>query len=71
MLHCSYCIAMNDTVEKVLSSVDPSVGFNAREKVRNYIFLLASTGKTHRQLEHLGKAYLREILQPDPRYSGC
>jgi hypothetical protein len=62
---------MNDIIERVLSSADPSVGLDAREKVRNYVFLLASTGKTHRQLEHLGKAYLREILQPDPRYSGC
>ena len=42
----------------------------AREKVRNYISLLASTGKTNRQLERFGKAYLKQILEPDPRYSG-
>ena len=47
------------------------MGFEAREKVRNYIGLLASTGKTRRQLEHFGKAYLQEILKPDKRYSGC
>jgi hypothetical protein len=61
---------MNDVVERVLSSAGP-VGFEAREKVRNYISLLASTGKTGHQLEHFGRAYLKEILQPDPRYSGC
>jgi hypothetical protein len=43
----------------------------AAEKVRNYIDLLASTGKTEEQLVTLGKAYLHEILNPDPRYSGC
>ncbi len=62
---------MNDIVERILSSVDPSVGLEAREKVRNYISLLASTGQTGRQLEQFGKAYLQEILAPDPRYSGC
>jgi len=60
---------MNDIVEKVLA--DHPLGPEAREKVSNYIVLLASTGKTARQLERLGKAYLREILEPDPRYSGC
>ena len=71
MLHCPYCSAMNEIVERVLSSADPSLGFEAREKVSNYIRLLASTGKTTRQLERFGRAYLQEILQPDPRYTGC
>jgi hypothetical protein len=62
---------MNDIVDRVLSSSDLPVGFEAREKVSNYIGLLASTGKTERQLVRYGKAYLREILKPDRRYSGC
>jgi hypothetical protein len=62
---------MNEIIEKVISSADPSLGFEAHEKVRNYIGLLASTGKTARQLERLGRAYLRELLKPDARYSGC
>ena len=61
---------MNDIVEKVLSSADHSVGLEAREKVRNYICLLATTGKTNRELERFGKAYLKQILEPDHRYSG-
>jgi hypothetical protein len=62
---------MDDIVDRVLSSASHSVGPDAREKVIKYIGLLASTGKTGRQLERFGKAYLREILEPDPRYSGC
>jgi uncharacterized protein YpmS len=61
---------MNEIVERVLSSADPSVSLEAREKVKNYIGLLASTGKTRSQLESFGKAYLREIQKPNPRYSG-
>jgi hypothetical protein len=70
MVHCLYCSAMNEIVERVLSSASHSVGSDTREKVRNYISLLASTGKTERQLVHLGIAYLKEMSAPDPRYSG-
>lgn len=62
---------MNDVVERVLSSVSHSVGAEAREKVRAYILLLASTGKSGKQLERLGKAYLEELFSPDRRYTGC
>ena len=69
MLHCPYCSAMNDIVERVLAG--QSVGLETQERVRHYLGLLASTGKSTRQLERFGKAYLRELLTPDPRYSGC
>jgi len=62
---------MNDIVDQVLNSVDFPLELEAREKVRNYIGLLASTGKTKRQLVRYGKAYLKEVLKPNPRYSGC
>ena len=61
---------MNDILEKVLSSSGEDVN-GMREKVRHYLQLLASTGKTEQQLLALGTAYLKEILEPDPRYSGC
>ncbi len=71
MLHCrSRSANMNEIVDKVLRSADPSVGFEAREKVKNYIGLLASAGKSASELEAYGKAYLKEILKPDSRYSG-
>jgi hypothetical protein len=61
---------MNDTVERILRSVGNDVS-GSREKVRNYLGLLASTGKTDEQLFSLGVAYLKEIAEPDSRYSGC
>jgi len=60
---------MNDVVERVLSSCSQDVS-SARERVRNYLTLLASTGKTEEELIAFGTAYLSEILDPDPRYSG-
>lgn len=61
----------NEIADKVLSSVDISAGSETREKVKNYIGLLASTGKSDKQLLLYGEAYLKEIMRPDPRYSGC
>jgi hypothetical protein len=42
-----------------------------REKLFNYIRLLASTGIPDEKLLTFGRAYLREILKPNPRYTGC
>ncbi len=61
---------MNDIVEHVLSSFDQDAS-DAREKLRKYLGLLASTGKTDEELLYFGTAYLKEILEPDARYSGC
>jgi hypothetical protein len=61
---------MNEIVEKILSSAELVVGPEAREKVKNYIELLASAGKSSRELEAYGLAYLKEISEPDSRYSG-
>jgi hypothetical protein len=62
---------MTDIVERILRSHKGGVSGSVRGKMSNYISLLASTGKTDEQLVQLGEAYLREILNPDPRYSGC
>jgi hypothetical protein len=61
---------MNKLVEKVLSSYGKDASF-AREKLRNYLDLLASAGKTDEQLLAFGTEYLKEIVEPDSRYSGC
>jgi hypothetical protein len=61
---------MNDTVERILRSFAQDVS-GSRERVKSYLGLLASTGKTDEQLFSLGVAYLKEILEPDSRYSGC
>jgi hypothetical protein len=60
-----------DIVAAILQSFEGDAPEVAAGKVRYYIDLLASTGKTEEQLVTLGKAYLHEILNPDPRYSGC
>jgi hypothetical protein len=61
---------MNDVVERILSAYGRDVS-GARERVRNYLCLLATTGKTEEQLLAFGTAYLKEIHEPDFRYSGC
>jgi hypothetical protein len=61
---------MDDVVERVLSAYGKDLS-GAREKVRNYLRLLATAGKTQEQLLAFGTAYLEEILEPDSRYSGC
>lgn len=62
---------MHKIVESVVSSYNGEVSGMTQEKLLNYIRLLASTGKTDEQLLAFGTAYLREILEPDSRYSGC
>ena len=61
---------MDNIVENVLSSYGGEVSEPARKKLLGYIQLLASTGQTEDQLVTLGSAYLRELSQPDHRYSG-
>ena len=61
---------MNDIVERVLASHGSDVS-TEREKVRHYLNLLASLGKTDKELFIIGEAYLKEVREPDPRYSGC
>ena len=62
---------MNAVLERIFRSLDRDPGELYRGKVRSYLFLLASTGKTDEQLVELGKAYLYETQNPDHRYSGC
>jgi hypothetical protein len=64
-------VALDNIVNNVVSSYGGEVSDLTQEKLLNYVRLLASTGKTDEQLLAFGTAYLREILEPDPRYSGC
>jgi len=58
-------------VDRVVSLYGAEVSEPAREKLINYIQLLASTGIPDEKLLIFGRAYLREILKPNPRYTGC
>jgi hypothetical protein len=62
---------LKNIVDSVLSLYGAEVSELTQDKLLNYIQLLASTGKTDEQLQTFGAAYLKEILDPDPRYSGC
>ncbi|MBV9529803.1 MAG: hypothetical protein JO283_01705 [Bradyrhizobium sp.] len=61
---------MNEIVEKILTGYAGDVNV-AREKVKRYLGLLASAGKSEEQLLVIGTAYLKEMLEPDSRYTGC
>jgi len=62
---------LDNIVDSVVSSYSGEVSGLTQEKLLNYIRLLASTGKTDEQLLLFGSAYLQEVLEPDPRYTGC
>jgi hypothetical protein len=62
--------AIDDVVEEVLSSQNERRG-DVRRRLKNYLSMLASTGKTEGELKACAKAYLKEFREPDSRYSGC
>jgi hypothetical protein len=62
---------LDNIVDSVVSSYSGEVSGLTQQKLLNYIRLLASTGKTDEQLLLFGSAYLQEVLEPDPRYTGC
>jgi hypothetical protein len=64
-------VSLENIVDNVVRSYGADVGEPTQEKLFNYIRLLASTGISDEKLLTFGKAYLREILEPDPRYTGC
>lgn len=64
-------VHVKNIVESVVSSHGYEVSGPVKERLLNYIRLLASAGMTDEQLLTFGKAYLKEISQPDPRYTGC
>jgi hypothetical protein len=64
-------VGLKNIVDVVVGSFGAEVSDAAREKLLNYMRLLASTGINNEQLVTFGTAYLKEIFQPDPRYSGC
>jgi hypothetical protein len=64
-------VGLQNIVDRVVSSYGAEVSGPTQEKLFNYIRLLASTGIPDEKLLMFGRAYLREILKPNPRYTGC
>jgi hypothetical protein len=64
-------VGLQNIVDSVVRSYGTEVSGPTREKLINYMQLLASTGITDKKLLMLGRAYLREISKPNRRYTGC
>jgi len=64
-------VGLENIVDSILRSYGAEVSEPTQEKLFNYIRLLASTGIRDEKLRTFGRAYLREILEPNPRYTGC
>jgi hypothetical protein len=67
---------MKNIVDQVLQacSHDAAPGFAnvSRDRLRCYIEMLASVGKNDvSELETYGRAYLKQLRNPDRRYTGC
>jgi hypothetical protein len=62
--------AIDDIVDEALRSQNEPRS-DVRPRLKNYLIMLASTGKTEGELKACASAYLREIREPDSRYSGC
>jgi hypothetical protein len=64
-------VGLQNIVDRVVRSYGAEVSGPTQEKLINYIQLLASTGIPDEKLLRFGRAYLKEILKPNPRYTGC
>ena len=62
---------MGEIVEGVLSAYGRELDPESLAKISRYLELLSSTGQTAQQLKAYGLAYLENLHNPDPRYSGC
>jgi hypothetical protein len=63
-------VGLQNIVDRVVRSYGAEVSGPTQEKLFN-IRLLASTGIPDEKLLMFGRAYLREILKPNRRYTGC
>lgn len=64
-------VCMKKIVESVLISHGCEVSGAFKERLSNYVRLLASAGMRDEELLMFGEAYLKEISARDPRYTGC
>ena len=64
---------MSDIVDSILlTSGRSDLDAQSRAKVIRYLETLKSAGnRDEQQLTTFGLAYLEQLFNPDPRYSGC
>jgi predicted SpoU family rRNA methylase len=61
---------MTEIVDAILRTYGKELDAEARAKISRYLETLTSTGKKD-DLTVYGLAYLEQLDNPDPRYSGC
>jgi hypothetical protein len=63
---------MNELIDSILKTCGRDVDTESRAKISQYLQTLSSTGTRDRQqLLTYGLAYLDQLHNPDPRYTGC
>jgi hypothetical protein len=61
---------MTELVDEIVSTYGRELDAESVAKIRRYLEILASTGKRD-NLTACGLAYLEQLHNPDPRYTGC
>ena len=61
---------MGEVIEGVIAAYGRELDAESLAKIRCYLETLRSTG-TKDDLTAYGVAYLEQLHNPDPRYSGC
>ena len=61
---------MRDVIDGVIAAYGRELDAEARAKISRYLETLSSAGKTG-DLTTYGLAYLEQLHNPDPRYTGC
>ena len=63
---------MSEIVATVLEAYGRELDADSRARISRYLETLSSAGKRDsQQLTAYGLAYLEQLHNPDPRYSGC
>jgi len=61
---------MGEVIEGVIAAYGRELDAESLAKIKRYLETLRSTG-TKDDLTAYGVAYLEQLHNPDPRYSGC
>jgi hypothetical protein len=61
---------MRETIDDFIEIYGRELDAESRDKIRRYLETLSSTGKKE-DLTIYGLAYLDQLHNPDPRYTGC
>jgi hypothetical protein len=77
MVHCSTMQApdrplMTDVLTAIVRAYGRNLDSESSLKIRRYLRTLSQAGRADsRELTEYGLAYLKELENPDRRYSGC